>query len=54
MVDLIVVAILLVLVGSAVIYIVKEKKKGTKCIGCPVEGGCGGNGKNCSCHADTK
>lgn len=45
----IVVGILLVLVGAAVLYIRKEKKKGTKCIGCPAAGCCslkgGGHGK---------
>ncbi len=40
MVDLIVILILAVIVGSAVLYIVKEKKKGTKCIGCPMAGQC--------------
>lgn len=40
--------ILIAVVGAAVGYIWKEKKKGTKCIGCPNAGccahkGCGGN-----------
>lgn len=50
MADLIVVIIILVIVGAAVFYIVREKKKGVKCIGCPAsancahakKGGCGG------------
>lgn len=42
--NLIVVGILLVLVGAAVIYIWKEKKKGTRCIGCPSAGCCSGKG----------
>lgn len=37
--------ILIVIVGSAGTYIWKEKKKGTKCIGCPSSGCC--CGKNC-------
>ncbi len=38
--DIIVSIILLVLVGGAVYYIYKEKKKGTRCIGCPMAGNC--------------
>ena len=40
--NLIVIGILLVLVGAAVLYIWKEKKKGTRCIGCPAAGCCKG------------
>ena len=55
--NLIVIGILLVLVGAAVLYIWKEKKKGTICIGCPAAGGCRINGcgeakGNCNCHTD--
>ena len=42
--NLIVIGILLVLVGAAVLYIWKEKKKGTRCIGCPAAGRCLANG----------
>ena len=42
--NLIVVGVLLVLVGAAVLYIWKEKKKGTRCIGCPSAGHCAGKG----------
>ena len=35
MTDLIVLIILAALVGGAVSYIVKAKKNGAKCIGCP-------------------
>ena len=40
MADLIVVVILAVLLGSAISYIVKAKKRGVKCIGCPAGGSC--------------
>lgn len=56
MADFIVIVILIAIVGSAIAYIVKEKKRGVKCIGCksgdscPRSGMCGGN---CSSHADT-
>ena len=40
MIDLIVVAIIGVIIGSAIAYIIKEKKKGVQCIGCPYAGKC--------------
>ena len=43
MADMIVIAILLIVVGSAVAYIRKEKKRGAVCIGCPHAGSCGGH-----------
>lgn len=42
--NLIIIGILLVIVGAAVFYIWKEKKKGKRCIGCPAAGGCRKNG----------
>ena len=39
--DLILGLVLLVLIGAAVRYIIKAKKKGIKCIGCPVGASCG-------------
>ncbi len=32
--------IIIFLVGSACLYIYSEKKKGTRCIGCPMAGKC--------------
>ncbi len=50
MANLIVSIILILMVGSAVYYIYKNKKKGVKCIGCPYSkgcsGGCGGSVNN--------
>lgn len=44
--NIIVIAVLAVILGGAIGYIYKEKKSGTKCIGCPAgkacSGGCGG------------
>lgn len=51
MADIIIALVLLSIVGAAVFYIVKEKKKGTKCIGCPMAGECKHKG---NCHADAK
>lgn len=55
--DLIVVGILVVVIGLAVRFIWKEKKKGTRCIGCSSAGCCcvKGNDKEkagCGCHSD--
>ena len=46
MADIVVAVILCVVVFLAVRYIVKERKKGVKCIGCPYSSACGGN-----CHS---
>ena len=39
--DIIVIAVILLIIGGATAYIIKEKKSGNKCIGCP-------HGKSCS------
>lgn len=54
MADFILVIILLILIGGAVTYIVKAKKKGAKCIGCPACGNCQGSAKQKSCGVDKK
>ena len=41
MIDIIVGGVLAVLVGAAIAYIIREKKKGVACIGCPAAGTCG-------------
>ena len=45
MVNIIVIIILMILIGGAVAYIIKAKKRGVKCIGCPAGGSCPGSGK---------
>lgn len=51
--DLVVSAVIIAVIGAAVIYIYRAKKKGKKCIGCPDSGCCsqehccGG----CSCNS---
>ena len=51
MADIIIVAILLVVVGAATAYIIKQKKRGVKCIGCPNAGQCAKKAmaEGCSC-----
>ena len=39
-IDYILIAILVVIIGGAIMYIVKAKKRGVKCIGCSAGGGC--------------
>lgn len=43
MADVIAVLVLAVLIGSAAAYIIKAKKSGVKCIGCPAGGSCPGS-----------
>lgn len=40
MTSFIVATVILVIIGVASFYIIKEKKKGTVCIGCPHAGTC--------------
>lgn len=50
MTDIIIVAIILVILAGAACYVIKAKKSGKKCIGCPDSGSCP-SAKNgcCSC-----
>ncbi len=48
----IVIAVLVLIIGGAVIYVLKQRKKGVKCIGCPNGRNCSGD--CCSCNADNK
>ena len=63
MADFIAVVVIALIVGGAIAYIIREKKRGVKCIGCPAgatcpnsgkcTGNCGGHSENeCSCHTD--
>ena len=47
MTNFIVIAVVVLIVGLALGYIIREKKQGAKCIGCPHSKACGS--KNCSC-----
>ena len=42
MINVIVIAIVLAAVAAAVGYVIKAKKRGVKCIGCPSGGNCQG------------
>ena len=57
MADLLVVVLLLGVIGAAIAYIIKEKKKGVKCIGCSAAGSCSHNcsgTSGCGSHTNTK
>ena len=41
MVNVIIVATLLAIAGSIVWYLLREKKRGKACVGCPCSGQCG-------------
>lgn len=42
-VDYIAIAAIALIIGAAIFYIVRSKKRGQKCIGCPYAKQCGGN-----------
>ncbi|MBR2420759.1 MAG: FeoB-associated Cys-rich membrane protein [Oscillospiraceae bacterium] len=52
--NFLVIAIVILILGCAGLYIQKEKKKGVKCIGCPDSKTCSGHCAGCSgnCGAD--
>lgn len=52
--DIIVIAILGAIVGGAVGYIIKAKKSGQKCIGCPYSKTCHGSCGACASHTPGK
>lgn len=55
MTDIIVIAVIVLIVGGALAYIVKAKKNGKKCIGCPYGDSCASKGKGgCGCGCDGK
>ncbi len=47
--NIIIIAILVAILGFAIFYIVKAKKSGKKCIGCPDAGNCATKKGGCGC-----
>lgn len=45
MINAIVILVIVAIVGAAVAYIIREKKRGAKCIGCPYAKQCAERGK---------
>ncbi len=59
MADFIIALIVILIVGAAIAYIVKAKKSGAKCIGCPSGGSCcsknnSESGCDCGCGGENK
>jgi len=53
MTDLITIIILILVLGGVISYIIKSKKNGAKCIGCPSGGCCPSNSKSqCNCKKE--
>ncbi len=48
MTNLILGAVLIAIIGAAIMYIIKAKKSGVKCIGCPAGGTCSAK-NSCGC-----
>ena len=63
MIDFIVIVVIVLIVGAASAYIIKAKKSGKKCIGCPdscscssqkKDGDTGSCGSCCNCQREEK
>ena len=51
--DIIAIIIIGIILVLAIIYIVRAKKSGQKCIGCPLSKTCSSN-KKCNCNKENK
>lgn len=49
MADVIVIAVVLVIAALAAGYVIRAKRSGKKCIGCPDGGACSGSCQSCGC-----
>lgn len=55
MANIVVGGIVAVIIGAAISYIVRAKKRGAVCIGCSNGGGCASkHGGSCNCHGTDK
>ncbi len=52
MTDIILIAIIAVILTAAAAYVIRAKKQGQKCIGCPHSGSCGKDGCSCRCQSE--
>ena len=50
----IIIMLLALILGGALLYIYKAKKRGAKCIGCPDSGSCSGKCNGCCGCGQTK
>ena len=49
-IDILIGVIVFIILRRAISYIVKQKKKGVKCIGCPYAGECAAKAQGCDCE----
>ena len=54
MTDIIVIAIIIAVVGSAAAYIYREKKKGVRCVGCSHAGECAKRAQGLPCGSSER
>ena len=50
--NIILIAVLIAIVALAAWYVIRAKKQGKKCIGCPAAGKCSSQCSCCSGHTD--
>ncbi len=50
LIDFVMIAAIALILGAAILYIRKAKKKGVKCIGCPDAASCPGKCAGCAGH----
>ena len=52
--DILIGVVIFVLLRRAISYIIRQKKKGVKCIGCPYAGECAAKaqGRDCGCPSE--
>ncbi len=48
--NIIILAILVIIIGTAIAYLVKAKKRGVKCVGCPYAEQCASKSSDCNCN----
>ncbi len=51
--NFIVIGILAIIIGGIIFYLIREKKKGVKCVGCPHAKQCAGKCGGCN-HTENK
>jgi hypothetical protein len=54
MTDIILILVIAAIVGGAVWYIRKEKRRGVQCVGCPDSSTCSGNCARCKGNCNCK
>ena len=52
--DIIIIAIIVIILALALIYVIRQKKQGVKCIGCPYAKECAQKSANNSCSCNIK